>query len=361
MSESKMLKARCNKTGLLFGLELKKIGSAWKVVNVVRISNEEASIIASEVKQADFFTNENLLACRRCGNRRVSGCSCSRKNHPCSPTMKYCFDCVHCDSLSIDYSLPMRRSPYTKWAGISNIPEAIKDRYGNPSGSQYDLAQDGSFKGYVIVVLNLCSECDFSQPAIALRKKGFEIIEFKSAPSEQEMRKVLSGTKTQLWVISDRSPKLNEKHIDVITSFFNDGHGVYIWGDNDPYYVDANKILKHVFRTAMHGNSYGDRVLGVQSGSGTSGIIPNHPITTGITSFYEGITIAQVDITQSLKPLMYGSNGQVVTAYYDANGKRALIDGGFTRLYCKWDSAGTDRYIVNSAAWLANIEHFGYQ
>ena len=41
-------------------------------------------------------------------------------------------------------------------------------------------------------------------------------------------------------------------------------------------------------------------------------------------------------------------------------GRRALVDGGFTRLYHKWDSAGTDRYVVNAAAWLANIERFGY-
>ena len=47
-------------------------------------------------------------------------------------------------------------------------------------------------------------------------------------------------------------------------------------------------------------------------------------------------------------------------AFYDKDGKRALVDGGFTRLWCNWDSAGTDRYIVNAAAWLANIERFGY-
>ena len=84
-------------------------------------------------------------------------------------------------------------------------------------------------------------------------------------------------------------------------------------------------------------------------------------IPTGIISFYEGITIAEVEVDQRLNPLIYASNGKIVTAYYDTQAKRALIDGGFTRLYCKWDSAGTDRYVVNAAAWLANIERFGYQ
>ena len=89
-------------------------------------------------------------------------------------------------------------------------------------------------------------------------------------------------------------------------------------------------------------------------------IIKNHPITTGIVNFYEGITIATVEPGQELKPLVYGSAYNVVTAYCDKKGRRALVDGGFTRLYYKWDSAGTDRYIVNAAAWLANIEKFGY-
>ena len=74
------------------------------------------------------------------------------------------------------------RTPYTKWAGMSNIPEAIKDKYGNPQGSQYDLVEDGSFQGYKIVVLNLCDECYFDQPKIALEKKGFEVVEYVTLP-----------------------------------------------------------------------------------------------------------------------------------------------------------------------------------
>ena len=60
-----------------------------------------------------------------------------------------------------------------------------------------------------------------------------------------------------------------------------------------------------------------------------------------------------------LEPLIYGHEGNLVAAYYDANGKRAILDGGFTRLYVKWDTAGTARYVKNSAAWLQNVERFG--
>ena len=359
-SESRMLKAVCKKTGRYFGLELKKIGATWKVVNMVVLSDEERKIISSEVRQMVFETNDNLIACSKCGNRKIGSCSCARKKHQCSARMKYEFDCVYCDALEIDYSRSLGRGPYTKWAGTSNIPDAIKDRYGNPQGSQYDLAQDGSFEGYKIIVLNLCGECDFSNPRIALQKKGFAVLEYKSMPSARELISALKDDRSQLWIISHRESYMSAEHIRIISDYYNSHHGVYIWGDNNPYYADANKLLNAIFSTQMSGDYIGDHVLGIQQTSRAPGIISNHPITTGIVSFYEGKTIANIDIKQVLQPLIYASDGKVVTAYYDSNGKRALVDGGFTRLYYKWNSAGTDRYIVNAAAWLANIEHFGY-
>lgn len=381
MSESKMLKAYCRKTNQYFGLEIKKYGSDWKVVNMIKLSDDESKIISSEIRQSSFYTNSNLLPCVKCGNRKISGCGCSVKNHACSQHMKYQFDCVYCSEFEIDYSRATYKGPYTKWAGMSNIPDAIKDKYGNPQGSQYDLAQDGSFVNYKIIVLNLCNECDFSEPRKALNKKGFEVIEYKTIPSAKELQRAISGNNTQLWVISHKISYMNGEHLRIIRDYYESGHGVYIWGDNDPYYADANLLLESIFGLKMHGNSRGDNVLGIQGDIGLPGLIANHPITTGIMNFYEGITIAEVDTKPSiiaslkslfdlpdsissvdhvLQPLIYGSNGLVVAAYYDSDNKRAIVDGGFTRLYYKWDSAGTDRYVVNAAAWLANIERFGY-
>ncbi|MDB4958533.1 MAG: hypothetical protein JWO36_6102 [Myxococcales bacterium] len=37
----------------------------------------------------------------------------------------------------------------------------------------------------------------------------------------------------------------------------------------------------------------------------------------------------------------------------------AIFDGGFTRLYLQWDTAGTARYVKNAASWLVNAEKFG--
>jgi hypothetical protein len=88
-------------------------------------------------------------------------------------------------------------------------------------------------------------------------------------------------------------------------------------------------------------------------------LLADHLLTTGIEQLYEGHSIAFMPKPGVLKPLIVGTEKHVVAAYFDQDGKRAIVDGGFTRLYIKWDTAGTGRYVKNSAAWLANDERFG--
>ena len=105
---NKFVKAKCKKTGKYLGMEVKQYSGTWKVVNVIDLTKKEASVVASEVKQPVFSTNDNLLPCLECGNRIVGKCSCSRKKHVCSDKMDYQFDCIYCDELEIDYSVPTR-------------------------------------------------------------------------------------------------------------------------------------------------------------------------------------------------------------------------------------------------------------
>lgn len=359
-TDTKFIKVKCAKTNKYFALEVADKGGRYEIVNFVDLTEEDAGIIFTEVSASDLSTAGNLLACKYCGKRKFASCSCNKKAKRCSLSDKYDFQCVYCNELQIDYSRNLSRSPYTRWAGVSNIPAGVKDRFGNPQGGQYDLAQDGSFNGYTIIVLNLCHYCSFSLPQAALQTKGFTIKEFKTLPAVQELKTLLTTKNSQLWIISDSKAYMTLAHIDLIYDYYIRGNGVYIWGDNKPFYADANALLQRMFGVTMSGDLPGDKVISIQSGATEPGIIANHPITTGIVNFYEGITIATVATGQVLKPLVYGSARNVVTAYYDKDGRRALVDGGFTRLYHKWDSAGTNRYVVNAAAWLANVERFGY-
>ena len=251
------------------------------------------------------------------------------------------------------------RTPYTKWAGVSNIPSTSKDKYGNPVGDDCDLAADGAFEGYSILIINLCRDgnMNFSGALNALKAKGFKVDFCSDIPSN--LKKNIYNY-CQTWLISGRSRTITDSEVDTFVEYYNKGYGLYLWADNDPYFADINPISQKLFNTDMRGDAYGDKVMGIQPRLGEPGLVADHLITTGIVSFYEGITISSVTNCRKLTPLIYGSERQVVSAYSDNNGKRAILDGGFTRLYFKWDSAGTDRYVVNAAAWLTNIERHGY-
>jgi len=265
-------------------------------------------------------------------------------------------------------SAPMggSRARWTDGSGVTNTetvtvrPQA--DRWGNAQGNQHDLAVDGAFKGQTVAVLQLYvdSSFDFSLPKAALAEKGFSTYRWiRNAPPPSELSKALEKS-SQLWIISGSSNQLTPEHVTVIKQFFEAGHGVYIWGDNDPYYADANVVAEALLGTQMHGDTRGDQTVGMLGTSAaTGGIKANHLLSTGLENIYEGITIATIDQHSGLEPLIYGSAGNLVAAYYDHDGKRAILDGGFTRLYMKWDTAGTARYVKNAASWLVNAERFG--
>lgn len=251
--------------------------------------------------------------------------------------------------------------PYTPFKGVNAVRAANKDRYGNPDGPQYDLARDGAFKGLQVAVIQLYTleNFDFRYPQAALSEKGFTVQRWHhNPPPAHELAKVLENS-CQLWIIADSTQRLQSDHLAVIKAFFDSGRGVYIWGDNEPYYADANYVASALFGGRLTGNLAGDRIVSTRSGNRGAGMVPGHLINTGLENLYEGITIATVQEHASLQPVVYGSASNLVVAAYDRDGKRALLDGGFTRLYLKWDTAGTGRYVKNAAAWLVNYERFG--
>jgi hypothetical protein len=242
--------------------------------------------------------------------------------------------------------------------------EVEEDGFGNASGSEYDLARDGAFEGQTIVVLQLYtleSNFDFVDPGKALTQKGFRIKRYTHVPpTPKQLEKDLKDA-CQLWVISDKDQRLTEDHAKVIKNYWDKGHGLYIFGDNDPFYADANFLMNYLFDIGMNGNLPGGNTVTLRDEvqSTTPGVIPDHLISTGLEFCFEGITIATLDEHPDFKPLIYGSAGNLVTSVYEKDGKRCIIDGGFTRLYCNWNTAGSGRYVKNAAAWLTNYERFG--
>jgi hypothetical protein len=233
-----------------------------------------------------------------------------------------------------------------------------KDKHGNLSGNQFDLAMDNAFNGFIISVLQLYNEgsFNFKDPTKSLEVKGFKVHRWTTLPPITEFNDLLMRS-CQFWLISGSYNVLTNDHFDMIKKFFDSGKGVYIWGDNDPYYADANKLSKNLFGAEMSGNDIGGLTVNIQKEPKKSGLVVENIINTGVDFLFEGHTIAKISDNVDLEPVMYGSANNLVVASYNKDGKRAIIDGGFTRLYCNWNSAGTGRYVMNAAAWLANIEN----
>ncbi|MBO4668149.1 MAG: TerD family protein [Bacilli bacterium] len=103
MEGTKFVKAYCNKTHQYYGIEVKKVGSTYKAVDFTFLNDENAKLLTTEVKQDKFYTNDNLISCKKCGSRLIGGCSCNERNHDCKKNAKYDFQCIYCRNLVIDY------------------------------------------------------------------------------------------------------------------------------------------------------------------------------------------------------------------------------------------------------------------
>jgi hypothetical protein len=247
--------------------------------------------------------------------------------------------------------------------GLTEIYNTIndcneRDKYQNPNCATSDLVKDQAFKNVKIAVLHLYTKegFDFVLPTSALQSKGFIVNRWANEiPSIDEFKQTLNQS-SQLWVISDAYTRIPETHLKEIEKFFHQGKGLYLWGDNKPYYADTNVIANRLLSVELEGNDQGRQVIDIKNLNNHK---KNHHILFGINHLFEGVTISSIKgQADGLKPVLYSSHGKVVIAAYEKNGKRLIIDGGDTRLFVNWDTAGTARYVKNAAGWLTNYERF---
>jgi hypothetical protein len=78
----------------------------------------------------------------------------------------------------------------TKYEHYDRAPKA--DRHGNASGSQYDLAIDGAFRGQTILILDQVGNT-LTNTRASLAKKGFATVVFRGRPTVKRLRKAVAG------------------------------------------------------------------------------------------------------------------------------------------------------------------------
>jgi hypothetical protein len=97
-----------------------------------------------------------------------------------------------------------------------------------------------------------------------------------------------------------------------------------------------------------------------QTPDAVQGYFKEHLITAGITSqLYEGDTICYPTNLGNLKSIAESNDKHPAILCSDVSNEgygRVVVDTGFTKLWLKWDSAGTPRYISNATVWLLGLE-----
>jgi hypothetical protein len=272
------------------------------------------------------------------------------------------------------------RTCFNVHAGMTKFDKSVKaDKHGNADGTDFDLGADGAFNGQNVVILQeYGSDCVFEsycdgttsfnmkEPINAMQTKGFvvdRIINTTNSDAESLRLKLTDPKKTQFWLISGRSEILSAGALDVIAEFWRRGGAVCIYGDNEPFYVDANRLASKLLDIKMTGNTFGDQTVS-EIGTTGGGFYP-HFITTGITRLYPGVTIATFNSSAiqkaGCKPLVHEHSGNLTCIYREPqDGCGALvINGGFTQLFCHWDQAASARFVKNIVCWLASFSFPG--
>ncbi len=139
---AKFIKAYCNKSNQYVAIELRQNKGVWEAVNMIGVTKQQAEVMSSEVKQTTFKTAKNLIACNKCGNRVISGCSCNKSLFGCKSSKGYDFQCIYCNNLKIDYSEPIVSGSY-KEGDIVRLSQGQEIKIRMPNGGKLSRIEVG--------------------------------------------------------------------------------------------------------------------------------------------------------------------------------------------------------------------------
>ncbi len=248
------------------------------------------------------------------------------------------------------------------------------DVAGNPIGNMFDLGVDGAFQNIKLLIGKFYNGEGFTKISFenhvgnALNEKGFN---WRCTEDEDDFLKSLPGYDVAWvigahpnWQFDPATGPLKMKNVtfpDEVITFHKSGKGIMLWEDNDPVGGShTTETLKKLFGITVEGNDPGRKnMVAAANCSNNTTFSKSHPVSTGINSLYEGITICRpTSVPAPLKVLATSSANHPNIMYVDehmtaANSGRVIIDCGFTKLYKEfWDTAGTARYVKNATCWL---------
>ena len=242
-------------------------------------------------------------------------------------------------------------------------PAAKLDRHGNPAGAEHDLVADGALRSerILIVTFTAKTELDDSPLPSALSAKGCEVERTRAPLPPLAAWKEQLTRATQLWLFASKEPGLLPAgYLNAIVERWKAGHlALYIAGDNEPYIVEANALLKKIAPDAMlAGNDPGGAELhSTEGGAESVGFDAKSPLFHGINHIFEGSTVSSLRGAGFTSACTHTGGGTLLGTIDKPGCSRVVLDCGFTRwLAHYWDNAGAPRLAVNIAGWLASAK-----
>jgi len=280
---------------------------------------------------------------------------------------------------------------------VSNLLNQPRlNKFGNPEGKGYGLAEPGEFQGARLLVWS--PEIEVQQNIFtidnplwaALKAEGF-LVRQEQGQFQPEWLKDTD----QLWIFAGRTAGLTAEGESAVVSFVDAGNGLYLLADNEPYLADARQLVRRLFDTTIAGDFAGANLIAVRGhgvtrddyrlagspeGSGakaeeTQALLAvinrathyaeEHPLLTDVNFIYEGMTISHIEPTPRLQTVLKASDGQILAAVSRNPRQRVVVDCGWTRYYYSagsrfvTETAGTLRYAENIAAYLMGKERKG--
>jgi len=188
------------------------------------------------------------------------------------------------------------------------------DKHGNLLSEEFDLGKDGSFNDFWILIGLFPDELETTWNELAkksLEKKGFNVVVERR---ENKFIELLRGDKFDVvWLISclKKYDLFNDQEFkNAVFNYHKTGKGLFIFGDNDPYYLHANLVLPELVGCSLQGNNPGNKTLSFGSTREIGQFDQLHLIFAGINNLYEGITICYPDQDSKLTTLAVGTNGE---------------------------------------------------
>ncbi|MCQ2466616.1 MAG: hypothetical protein MJ166_03760 [Clostridia bacterium] len=125
MADTKIIVGSCSKTGKRFVIEARKELMDYKAINFIELPKSEGSKLRSDIAVTKIVSGKNLIPCRYCGSRKVSGCNCSQIRRQCRSTDAYDFQCMYCGSMTIEQPKSANPKIYVSPAHYDDIGEVL--------------------------------------------------------------------------------------------------------------------------------------------------------------------------------------------------------------------------------------------